>query len=88
MGMVPAQSAAFLRLSDGKVIGVAQPASPGPRIYRGGDTSTSAGPAEAGAYRITTGVRQTGEDSASPVRNDAGQARGQLSRRRPKPAKR
>jgi len=30
MGMVPAQSAAFLRLSDGKVIGVAQPASPGP----------------------------------------------------------
>ena len=29
MGMVPAQSAAFLRLSDGKVIGVAQPASPG-----------------------------------------------------------
>jgi hypothetical protein len=29
MGMVPAQSAAFLRLSDGKVIGVAQPAAPG-----------------------------------------------------------
>ena len=29
MGMVPAQSAAFLRLSDGKVIGVAEPASPG-----------------------------------------------------------
>jgi hypothetical protein len=30
MGMVPAQSAAFLRLSDGKVIGVAKPAKPGP----------------------------------------------------------
>ena len=30
MGMVPAQSAAFLRLSDGKVIGVAKPAEPGP----------------------------------------------------------
>lgn len=30
MGMVPAQSAAFLRLSDGKVIGVAEPAKPGP----------------------------------------------------------
>jgi hypothetical protein len=30
MGMVPAQSAAFLRLSDGKVIGVAKPAPPGP----------------------------------------------------------
>lgn len=30
MGLVPAQSSAFLRLSDGKVLGVAQPASPGP----------------------------------------------------------
>jgi len=30
MGMVPAASAAFLRLSDGKVIGVAKPASAGP----------------------------------------------------------
>jgi hypothetical protein len=29
MGMVPAQTAAFLRLSDGKVIGVAQPATQG-----------------------------------------------------------
>jgi hypothetical protein len=29
MGMVPARSAAFLRLSDGKVIGVAEPAVPG-----------------------------------------------------------
>ena len=30
MGMVPAQSAAFLRLSDGRVIGVAKPTRPGP----------------------------------------------------------
>jgi hypothetical protein len=30
MGMVPAESAAFLRLSDGKVIGVAKPAAAGP----------------------------------------------------------
>jgi len=30
MGMVPAQSATFLRLSDGRVIGVAKPALPGP----------------------------------------------------------
>ncbi|MBC7558021.1 MAG: hypothetical protein H7270_01430 [Dermatophilaceae bacterium] len=30
MGMGPAQSAAFLRLSDGKVIGVAKPATAGP----------------------------------------------------------
>jgi hypothetical protein len=29
MGMVPAQSAAFLRLSDGKVLGVARPAKAG-----------------------------------------------------------
>jgi len=29
MGMVPGESAAFLRLSDGKVVGVAKPASPG-----------------------------------------------------------
>jgi hypothetical protein len=32
MGMVPTESAAFLRLSDGKVIGVAQPASPRPGL--------------------------------------------------------
>jgi hypothetical protein len=30
MGMAPAQVAAFLRLSDGRVIGVARPAKPGP----------------------------------------------------------
>lgn len=30
MGMVPAQSAAFLRLSDGRVIGVAKPATAAP----------------------------------------------------------
>jgi len=32
MGMVPAQSAAFLRLSDGRVIGVAKPAKAPPRF--------------------------------------------------------
>jgi len=32
MGMVPAESAAFLRLSDGKIVGVAQQASPGPGL--------------------------------------------------------
>lgn len=35
MGMVPAQSAAFLRLSDGKVIGVAQQASAQPGLSVG-----------------------------------------------------
>jgi hypothetical protein len=39
MGMVPAQSAAFLRLSDGRVIGVAQPASPGPGFTVVGTTA-------------------------------------------------
>jgi hypothetical protein len=39
MGMVPAQSAAFLRLSDGKVIGVAQSASPGPGFTVVGTTA-------------------------------------------------
>ena len=39
MGMVPAQSAAFLRLSDGKIIGVAQPAPPGPGLNVVGTTA-------------------------------------------------
>jgi hypothetical protein len=39
MGMVPAQTAAFLRLSDGKVIGVAQPALPGSGFTVVGTTS-------------------------------------------------
>jgi hypothetical protein len=39
MGMVPAQSAAFLRLSDGKVIGVAQPTTPGPGFTVVGTTA-------------------------------------------------
>ena len=43
MGMVPAQSAAFLRLSDGTVIGVAKPAQPGP----GFTVVTATGPAPA-----------------------------------------
>jgi hypothetical protein len=42
MGMVPADSAAFLRLSDGKVIGVAKPASRGPGFTVVGTTSPPA----------------------------------------------
>jgi hypothetical protein len=44
MGMVPAQSAAFLRLSDGKVIGVAQQASPGPGLTVVGAEPSAAAP--------------------------------------------
>jgi hypothetical protein len=39
MGMVPSESAAFLRLSDGKVIGVAQPASAARRFTVVGTTA-------------------------------------------------
>jgi hypothetical protein len=42
MGMVPAESAAFLRLSDGKVIGVAKQASPGPGLTVVGTTAAPA----------------------------------------------
>lgn len=45
MGMVPAQSAAFLRLSDGKVIGVAKPASAGPGFTVVGTTHAAPVPA-------------------------------------------
>jgi cytoskeletal protein RodZ len=45
MGMVPAESAAFLRLSDGKVIGVAKPASRGQRFNVVGTTSSPPAPA-------------------------------------------
>jgi hypothetical protein len=45
MGMVPAQSAAFLRLSDGTVIGVAKPARRGPRYTVVRTTASAANPA-------------------------------------------
>jgi len=48
MGMVPAQSAAFLRLSDGKIIGVAQQASARPGL---GFAVTPPAPAPAAAQR-------------------------------------
>lgn len=45
MGMGPAQSAAFLRLSDGKVIGVAKPATAGPGFTVVGTTHAVPEPA-------------------------------------------
>ncbi len=47
MGMVPSQSAAFLRLSDGRVFGVAKPARPGPGFTVMRSTSSSRVPAAA-----------------------------------------
>jgi hypothetical protein len=61
MGMVPAQSAAFLRLSDGKVIGVAQQASapPGPGL-----AVTPPAPATAAAQR----TRVSSHPAAGPAK--------------------
>ena len=74
MGMVPAQSAAFLRLSDGKVIGVAEPASPGHSLTVVG-TSTPA-PAPAAAKPASTapapaGAKPAGAAPAAAVGNPA-----------------
>lgn len=59
MGMVPSQSATFLRLSDGRVFGVAKPARPGPgfTVIR---TTSSRVPAPAlGAAAGTTATPAT-----------------------------
>lgn len=53
MGMVPAQSAAFLRLSDGRVIGVARPAPPGPGFTVVRTTASPPVPAPAPAPATT-----------------------------------
>ena len=52
MGMVPAQSAAFLRLSDGKVIGVAKPAEPAPGFSVVKMTSSLPAPAPVAATPV------------------------------------
>jgi hypothetical protein len=51
MGMVPAGSAAFLRLSDGKVIGVAKPAQSGPGFTVVAGTTVKA-PAASAVKRV------------------------------------
>lgn len=57
LGMVPADSAAFLRLSDGKVLGVAKPA----KKDRGFTVVTA--PAAASAKALTTGTTKHTEPS-------------------------
>ena len=52
LGMVPAQSAAFLRLSDGTVIGVARPAQPAPGFSVVRMTTSASAPAPAAATPI------------------------------------
>jgi hypothetical protein len=55
MGMVPSQSAAFLRLADGRVIGVAKPAQPDPAftVVRTAAASPLVGPTAATAAGTT-----------------------------------
>jgi hypothetical protein len=59
MGMVPAQSAAFLRISDGLVIGVAKPTRPGPgfTVVRMTASSPVPAPAPAGATTAKPATR-------------------------------
>jgi hypothetical protein len=59
MGMVPAQSAAFLRLSDGQVIGVAKPAKGGPGFTVVRTTKPAAATAPAPVTAAATSARPT-----------------------------
>jgi hypothetical protein len=62
LGMVPSESAAFVRLSDGKVLGVAEPA-------KAADTHTVAGSAASGATSTTS--RATGAATSSTKKTDS-----------------
>ena len=79
MGLVPASSSAFLRLSDGKVIGVAKPASPGPaftvvRNVAPAPVAAGAKPTKAGASSVATRTKpakaasSTAATSAKPAK--------------------
>jgi hypothetical protein len=82
MGMVPAESAAFLRLSDGKVIGVANPAAAGPgftvvRTTASAPTPTVAKPAKAApaASAATPAKAAPAPSAAGPVKSAPAAAR-------------
>jgi hypothetical protein len=85
MGMVPAQSAAFLRLSDGKVIGVAQQASPGPGLTVVG-AAPSASAAAVPRPASTTPVTTTPAKAATSGPAAAKSAKTAKTARTPKPA--
>jgi hypothetical protein len=78
MGMVPAQSAAFLRLSDGKVIGVAEPAEAGPGFTVVGNP----------AAPVPAAARPTKAPPAPATAKPAKAATDPSSTRPAKPAKR
>jgi hypothetical protein len=72
LGMVPATAAAFLRLSDGKVLGVAKPAS----SEDGFSVATTPGSGSAAPAAPTTGASggstETGRDDKGETKNDSG----------------
>lgn len=70
MGMVPAQSAAFLRLSDGKIIGVAKPAPAVSGFTVVGTTSPQAA-VPASPTDPTTGSPATPGSTATPATSPA-----------------
>lgn len=59
MGMVPAQSVAFLRLSDGKVLGVAKPAKALPGLTVVASRASASAPAPAPAVHAATTTAKT-----------------------------
>jgi hypothetical protein len=67
MGMVPAESAAFLRLSDGKVIGVAKPAPAGPGFTVVGTAASPSAPASATSTKAAPAPAALKPTSAAPA---------------------
>lgn len=91
MGMVPAESAAFLRLSDGKVIGVAKPAKAGPGFTVVGTAATAPAPGVVTSTRATAkaaAAKPTGAARAPAAVKPARGAANPTASRSAKPAKR
>jgi hypothetical protein len=72
LGMVPNESAAFLRLSDGRILGVAKPAVADPTFSVVTDPSTKATPATATANAPKTTVTKQGTVTTTVVTTKAG----------------
>jgi hypothetical protein len=69
LGMVPSQSPAFLRLSDGKLLGVAAAAErPDPLTVGGGSTAVAAGSATAASPPAAPGTKKQRTSTATPTK--------------------
>jgi hypothetical protein len=87
MGMVPAQTAAFLRLSDGKVIGVAQPASPASAFTVVGAAAPSAAVPKPAKTKPAPAVSAPASPAPAPaIAKQAGKAPAPSATRPAKPA--